>query len=107
MEMTVREWIEKYKPFTTENGQIYAFETYSDLSRYDKNQIWTSMEVNEEDLEGWENKGKEWGEGDMVLVITSGWHWCNRLNYFITEIPHTGEFINVIVSEEDEIYYGI
>lgn len=84
IEMTMEEWEATYKPiknhidtnasFQDESGQGIMFETYGDEVAFVKEQdpscIWT------------------YGDGDDGgSYIWNGWHFVNRLGYFITEVP--------------------
>jgi len=84
IEMDFDEWCETYKPiinnlvenasFQDESGQGIMFETYGDEVDFVKEQdpdcIWT------------------YGDGDDGgSSIWNGWHFVNRLGYFITEVP--------------------
>jgi hypothetical protein len=85
IEMTMEEWEATYKPiknhivenasFQDESGQGIMFETYGEEytfvnSQQDPACIWT------------------YGDGDDGgSYIWNGWHFINRLGYFVTEIP--------------------
>ena len=84
IELGEEEWFNTYKPiinhldphasFQTDEGVGYMFETYGDEVEFVKKQnpncIWT------------------YGDGDDGGgYIWSGWHFVNRLGYFITEVP--------------------
>ena len=92
-------WDEKYKPIKnhiTNNGDD-KFETYGEELEYvrtinetDPDRIWTLIEGDSGDL---------W--------ITNGYHFVNRLNYFITEVPYKGDYVEVpylIFEDEEEEY---
>jgi hypothetical protein len=73
-------WIEQYKPIKNHIDENAAcdglmFETYGAEVEYVKKQpentIWTLV-----DCEG-------------SLYLCSGWHFVNRMNYFITSVPYT------------------
>lgn len=83
-EMTMEEWEATYKPITNhidknasfqnESGEGIMFETYGDELAFVKSQnplcIWT------------------YGDGDDGgSYIWNGYHFINRLGYFITEVP--------------------
>jgi len=82
-EMDYDVWEAKYRPIFNNlrgNGDEIMFETYGDelhyvlgVKRFNPNHVWTLV------------------EGDEGLWITSGYHFVNRVNYFITEIPFEGE----------------
>lgn len=96
IEMTFEEWEAKYKPiknhldknasFQDESGNGIMFETYGEEVEFVKSQdpskIWT------------------YGDGDNCTYISNGWHYINRLGYFITEESSDVEndTIQVIVS---------
>lgn len=84
IEMDYDEWLKTYKPiynhiesnasFQDETGQGIMFETYGDEVAFVKQQdpacIWT------------------YGDGDDGgSYIWNGWHFVNRIGYFITEVP--------------------
>ena len=84
IEQTFDSWLEEFKPITNhldpnasfqdESGKGIMFETYGDEVEFVKKQdprcIWT------------------YGDGDDGGgYIWSGWHFVNRLGYFITEVP--------------------
>lgn len=87
-EMTFEEWeatfkpiynhIDKHASFQDETGQGKMFETYGDelefVKEQDKLNIWT------------------YGDGDDGgTYIWNGYHYINRLGYFITEVPAPNE----------------
>lgn len=67
--MTDSEWVEKYKP-TTE-------EALPDLPDVDNKTVWTQI------------------DSDGEVIIVSGIHFVNRLGYWITEVPHNNDIIEV------------
>ena len=79
IEMDFEDWCEIYKPITNhiDNNASFdgaMFETYGDEVAFVKEQdgsyIWT------------------YGDGDDGgSYIWNGWHFVNRLGYFITEVP--------------------
>ena len=90
------DWEYKYRPIKnhiTKNGDD-KFETYGEELEYvrsilatEPNRVWTLI------------------EGDIGLWITNGYHFVNRLNYFITEVPHEGADVEVpyyIFEDEEE-----
>lgn len=83
-EMTMEEWESTYKPiynhidenasFQDDTGRGIMFETFGDEVEFVKSQdpacIWT------------------YGDGDDGgSYIWNGWHFVNRLGYFITKVP--------------------
>jgi len=89
-------WEAKYQPIQnhiTKNGDD-KFETYGEELEFvrsihftEPNRVWTLIEGDSGDL---------W--------ITNGYHFVNRLNYFITKNPFEGEFMEVLycIFEEEE-----
>lgn len=85
------EWAEKYKPiknhFSKDPDEL-MFETYGEEVDYVKsvepNRIWTYL------------------DGDLCSIISAGWHYVNRLGYYITEVPWTNEDDYVLLSVEKE-----
>ena len=80
--MDYNEWREKYKPIGDDG--LYLRETYGadlDLIKTVKeNHIWTLLDCD-----------------DGETYIVSGFHYVNRINYIITEVPFKeGEFIEVL-----------
>ena len=79
IEMDFDEWCEKYKPIqnhidTNASFDGAMFETYGDEVAFVKEQdgsyIWT------------------YGDGDDGgSYVWNGWHFVNRIGYFITEVP--------------------
>ena len=82
--MSFDEWLKTYKPianhldenasFQNENDEGIMFETYGDEVEFVKSQ----------------DPAKIWmyGDGDDGGgYIWSGWHFVNRIGYFITEVP--------------------
>lgn len=92
IEMSEDEWEEKYKPIknhlnenATWNGWLY--ETFGEEIEFVMTQpdlkIWTLY------------------EGDGGMCIVSGYHWVNRLGYFITEVAFDlNDEVQVIVDDE-------
>ena len=79
IEMSFEEWEATYKPISNSIDMDSSFdglmfETYGDevefVKAQDENRIWT------------------YGDGDDGGgYIWNGWHYINRLGYFITEVP--------------------
>ena len=79
IEMTEDEWFETYKPIKNHidihsSFDGHMFETYGDevefVKAQDENRIWM------------------YGDGDDGgSYVWSGWHYVNRIGYFITEVP--------------------
>jgi len=93
-EKELTEWDEKYKPIKNHlDNNADKFETYGEELEFVKSQkpehIWTLVEGD---------------NGDLYIV--DGYHFVNRLNYFITELPYEGEegaaCIPYLIFEDEE-----
>jgi len=85
--MTFDEWVEKFKPIG--GTDPIFFETYGCekefISKIDPHHIWTELD------------GGDWEE------IHTGFHFANRMGYFITVIPWEREdFVKVDTDENIE-----
>jgi hypothetical protein len=85
------EWAKKYKPISNhlvKDPDQQMFETYGEELEYVKtiesNRIWTYL------------------DGDMSSLICAGYHFVNRIGYYITEVPWTDEDDYVLLSVEEE-----
>ena len=90
--MTFEEWVEKYKPIKNwlrKDEDADTFETFGvevgivlGVNRFNEKQVWTLV------------------DGDEGMWVTNGYHFVNRVSYFITEIPYEGEdFLDVLYME--------
>lgn len=82
--ITYDEWIEEFKPLTDENGTLIEipFDNKPHLSEAINNAtIWTEVDV------------------DGELYIVSGWTFVNRMSYFMSEITHNDDFIEVKIND--------
>jgi len=80
-------WVREFQPMVNPNnnwgeGATYSsWETYGDDDEYvrqqDNNFIWTEV------------------DGENGCYIISGYHWVNRIHYFITNKPWTDEWTEV------------
>ena len=91
-EQELEAWDAKYKPVTNHFDGTDKFETYGEeldfVRAQDPRCIWTLVDGD-----------------DGNLYIVDGYHLVNRINYFITEVPFEGNFLEVpyyIYDEEDE-----
>jgi len=75
-------WEDKYRPIKNPVSGDQKFETYGEELDFVRSQdprcIWTLVDGD-----------------DGNLYITSGYHLVNRINYFVTETPFEGEFMDV------------
>ena len=96
IEMDLDEWFDKYKPIKnhideTSSFDGHMFETYGEevefVKAQEQSRIWTYGDGDD-------------GEGH----IWSGWHFINRIGYFITEVPFP-ENTDVQVNLNDYYYH--
>ena len=89
--LSYEDWFETYKPIKNEleadapyDGCM--FETYGEqldfIRQRPESRIWTLVDC------------------DGKLYVTSGYHFVNRMGYFITELPFTEEFMEIAVDDE-------
>lgn len=81
--MTYSSWVDTFKPITNSirnNGDL-AFETYGEevefVQKADNKYIWTEV------------------DGDSGTYIVAGYHWVNRIHYYITTNPWEDEMTEV------------
>jgi hypothetical protein len=93
VEITYSEWEEKFKPTTNHlakypdgiNFETYGAEVEFVQSKIDERMVWT------------------WLDADMCSVIANGYHYVNRLNYFVCEVPYEEDTdYQIITSTETE-----
>jgi hypothetical protein len=89
------QWADKFKPIKNhlvDTPDQQMFETYGEevefVSNYDSKYVWT------------------WLQGDMSDLICAGYHYVNRLGYYITEVPwdHEDDYALLSVEVECECY---
>ena len=86
-----QKWEDKFKPihnhFSNDPDQD-MFETYGEevefVTKADNKHVWT------------------WIQGDMSDLIVAGYHYVNRLGYYITEVPWENEDDYCLLSIEVE-----
>jgi hypothetical protein len=85
------EWADKYKPIKNHlvsDSDQQMFETYGEelefVQSVEPNRIWTYL------------------QGDMSDLICAGYHFVNRIGYYISEVPWTNEDDYVLLSVEKE-----
>ncbi len=85
------EWADKYKPIKNHlvsDPDQQMFETYGEelefVQSVEPNRIWTYL------------------QGDMSDLICAGYHYVNRIGYYISEVPWTNEDDYVLLSVEKE-----
>lgn len=84
---TYDSWVDTFKPIQNkivnhnDEDLILTFETYGDevefVKQQDPNKIWTEV------------------DGDSGTYIVAGWHFVNRIHYYITTNPWTDEYTEV------------
>jgi hypothetical protein len=80
---TYQSWFDTFKPIKNNitNGADYHFETYGEeyefVKAQDPNTIWTEV------------------DGDSGTYIVAGWHYVNRIHYYITTNPWDDEYTEV------------
>jgi hypothetical protein len=88
-------WEEKFKPIKNHlvnDPDQQMFETYGKeveyVANYDPKYVWTYL------------------QGDMSDLVVAGYHYVNRLGYYITEVPWEDEddYALLSVQEECECY---
>jgi hypothetical protein len=99
-EMSFEAWVETYKPEKNNlvaedrNYDGYMFETFGAEELYIKKiareapaRVWTLVQG--------DNNG---------FYLSNGYHWVNRLGYFVTGIPYEGEGLEICVGDPDRYY---
>jgi hypothetical protein len=85
------EWEKKFKPinnhFSKDPDEI-MFETYGEevefVQNYDNKYVWTRL------------------QGDMSDLVCAGYHYVNRMGYYITEVPWDDDMDYALLSVEVE-----
>lgn len=77
MELTWDEFEERYQP-EPEHLETYG-EDMARVMAADPKTVWTLVD-----------------DGEGGVVLTSGFHFVNRINYLLTHVPHNDEPIEVI-----------
>ena len=97
IELTWDEWEEKFKPiknhitkYPEPEAEYSSFETYGAEVEYvqtkiDDRLVWT------------------FGDGDMCTYLSSGYHYINRISYYVCTVPYEEDTeYQIIVSTEEE-----
>jgi hypothetical protein len=80
---TYQSWFDTFKPIKNNitNGSDYHFETYGEevefVCKADNKYVWTEV------------------DGDSGTYIIAGYHYVNRIHYYITESPWDDEYTEV------------
>ena len=91
--LTWKQFEEQFKPiknpFRNDPDEI-MFETYGEELDYvlaqDPRNVWT------------------YGDGDYCSYVSSGYHYVNRIGYYITEVPWDNEDDYALLSIEEECH---
>ena len=82
--MTYDYWVDNFQPMTNhlvDDGDTLHYETYGEEVEYvklqDNKHIWTEV------------------DGDSGTYIVAGWHFVNRINYYITNKPWDDEWTEI------------
>lgn len=78
MEVEIISWDEFAQRFQPELELETYGEDFQQVAAADRNKVWTMVDTD---------------EGDVVLV--SGLHYVNRINYLLSKVPHNDAFIEV------------
>ena len=91
--LTWKEFEEQFRPIKNHlvnDPDQQMFETYGDevefvISQIAQNKVWT------------------WADGDYCSFISSGYHYVNRIGYYVCEVPYDEDTeYEIIVSTEEE-----
>jgi len=85
IDLSYEEWIDQYKPICDLDGNPIMYETYGTDYEYiqsvDPEYLWT------------------WTDGGDYSVITNGFSFVNRLNYYVCAVPCSQD-----ISVEIDVY---
>jgi hypothetical protein len=91
--LTWSEFEERFKPiknhFSSDPDQK-MFETYGEevnfvITKAEENKVWT------------------WADGDYCSFVSSGYHYVNRIGYYVCEVPYDEDTeYEIITSTEEE-----
>jgi hypothetical protein len=97
VELTWNEWEDKFKPvknhiskYPNDDSTYDSFETYGAEVEYvqtkiDDRLVWT------------------FGDGDMCTYLSNGYHYINRISYYVCTVPYEENVeYQIIVSTEEE-----
>ena len=87
-------WAKKFKPiqnkFYPNEPETKMFETYGEevefVNNYDHRYVWTNL------------------TGEMSDLVCAGYHYVNRIGYYITEVPWDNEDDYALLSIEEECH---
>jgi len=97
VEITWDEWVERFKPvknhitkYPDDHAEYDSFETYGAEQEFVATKI--------EDRLVW-----TMGDGDMCTYLSNGYHYINRINYYVCTVPYEENVdYQIIVSTELE-----
>lgn len=78
---TYAQWEERFKPTRDTRGDVLTFDTPP--QGIDPKHLWTFV------------------QGDMSMWILPGFHWVNRLEYYVTKEPWTDEDEDLVLCSGD------
>lgn len=97
VDLTWDEWVEKFKPiknhitkYPSVDSTYDSFETYGAEVEYvqtkiDERLVWT------------------FSDGDMCTYLSNGYHYINRINYYVCTVPYEEDVeYQIIASTEEE-----
>ena len=81
------DWIDKYKPITEEGYPENLKDFWDDQAELQKaaetNTLWTEVTGDDGDL-----------------IICSGYHYVNRFNHYITEVPYDPDYSYIVIDKD-------
>ncbi len=93
--MTYNEWEEKYKPIGNMISDNYDNDGRFDTFGEELDFVWSIQEAEP-------NKVWTMVEGDDGWYTINGFHFVNRVAYFVTELPFEGDFLEVVYMLDNE-----
>ena len=97
VELTWDEWEDKFKP------------VYNHLSKYpEQDKTYSSFETYGAEVEYVQTKIDDrlvwtFGDGDMCTYLSNGYHYINRISYYVCTVPYEEDTeYQIIVSTEEE-----
>jgi hypothetical protein len=92
--LTWKEFEQQFRPiknhFAKNDPDLEMFETYGEeldfvLAKAEENKVWT------------------WADGDYCTYVSSGYHFVNRIGYYVCEVAYDEDTeYEIIVSTEEE-----
>ena len=91
--LTWKEFEEQFRPIKnhlSSDSDQQMFETYGEevefvISKVEENKVWT------------------WADGDYCSYVSNGYHYVNRIGYYVCEVPYDEDTeYEIITSTEEE-----